>query len=66
MLLIVNGKKIIGAEGITIAELVGQEGFNPDVVIIEYNGNIVRKEDWQTVVLQQEDCLEVVSFVGGG
>ncbi|WP_371369661.1 hypothetical protein SRRS_27350 [Sporomusa rhizae] len=66
MLLIVNGKKIIGAEGITIAELVGQEGFNPEVVIIEYNGNIVRKEDWQTVVLQQEDCLEVVSFVGGG
>lgn len=66
MLLIVNGKKIIGAEGITIAELVGQEGFNPEVVIIEYNGNIVRKEDWQTIVLQQEDCLEVVSFVGGG
>lgn len=66
MLLTVNGKKIIGAEGITIAELVGQQGFNPEVVIIEYNGKIVRKEDWQTIVLQQEDCLEVVSFVGGG
>ncbi|WP_425061266.1 hypothetical protein SCACP_20540 [Sporomusa carbonis] len=66
MRLIVNGKELLVSDGLTIAELVDQQRFNPEVIVIEYNQKIVRKDEWQTIVLQPEDCLEVVNFVGGG
>ena len=66
MKLIVNGIEIEMADGITIAELVKLQGFNPDVIVIEYNQRIVTKEEWNTIVMRPKDSLEVVTFVGGG
>ncbi|QDR80914.1 sulfur carrier protein ThiS [Sporomusa termitida] len=66
MRLTVNGKDLQMPVGVTIAELVGKQGFNPEVIVIEHNQQIVKKEEWQATVLQPEDCLEVVTFVGGG
>jgi sulfur carrier protein len=62
----VNGKKLLIPDGLSIAELIVNQGFNPNIIVIEYNKKIVKQEDWQTIVLQAEDSLEVVTFVGGG
>jgi len=35
-------------------------------VIAELNGMIVKRGDWPTVLVQNGDSLELVSFVGGG
>lgn len=66
MRLTVNGKELLIADGVNIAELVVNQGFNPHIIVIEYNHRVVSKEEWQTIILQPEDCLEVVTFVGGG
>ncbi len=66
MKLTVNGKEVQMQDGVTIAELVDKQRFNPEVIVIEHNQQIVKKEEWQAIILQPEDCLEVVTFVGGG
>ena len=35
-------------------------------IAVERNGEIVFKSQYDDVVLQDEDSIEVVSFVGGG
>jgi len=66
MRLTINGKQLLIPEGLNIAELITNQGFNPQVIVVEHNGSVIKREDWQTIILQPEDCLEVVSFVGGG
>lgn len=42
------------------------KGLNLDTIIVEYQGNIVKKQEWAKITLQDKDCLEVLKFVGGG
>ena len=66
MQLIVNGKKVEAADGITIDQLVAEKGLNGESVVIEHNSIILRRADWSAQVLGQGDQVEIVSFVGGG
>ena len=40
--------------------------YDPKRIAVERNGEIVFKSQYDDVVLQDEDSIEVVSFVGGG
>jgi sulfur carrier protein len=62
----VNGKDIRVAIGSTVAMLLEQQGLNPATVVVEHNHVIVRQEEWRDIVLTPGDCLEIVTFVGGG
>jgi thiamine biosynthesis protein ThiS len=35
-------------------------------VAVELNRKVVRKKDWPSVVVKDDDRIEVVHFVGGG
>ncbi|MCW2277525.1 sulfur carrier protein ThiS [Heliophilum fasciatum] len=35
-------------------------------IIVEYNGQIIKQDQWATITLQEKDNLEVLRFVGGG
>jgi len=35
-------------------------------VAVELNRNVVRRNDWSSTMLQDDDRLEIVHFVGGG
>jgi thiamine biosynthesis protein ThiS len=50
----------------TVADLVALLGLQPAQVAVERNKQIVRRADHATVVLQDGDRLEVVTFFGGG
>ncbi|MBN2797190.1 MAG: sulfur carrier protein ThiS [Clostridia bacterium] len=50
----------------TILELLIVNGINAKVVVVEVNGNIIKKNDFDSFILNENDCVEVVSFVGGG
>lgn len=62
--------KINGTEqditGMSLAEYLRSANYDMKRVAVERNGEIVPKTDYETVVLQDGDSLEVVSFVGGG
>ncbi|GMA97831.1 sulfur carrier protein ThiS [Pelosinus sp. IPA-1] len=61
-----NGNLEKIAEEINLSTFLLSKGLNLDTIIVEYQGNIVKKEEWATITLQDKDCLEVLKFVGGG
>lgn len=63
---IVNGKPVILAAGTTLAAFMASKEINPAVVIVEHNQVIVPADKWAGITLQEEDHLEVITFVGGG
>lgn len=65
MVLIVNGKPTETAPGTTIRQLLENLGLKPERVAIELNRRLVRAPDYDRI-LQDNDALEVVTFVGGG
>lgn len=62
----VNGAPLDWTEGMTVASLLSQQGFQPERVAVELGGNIVRRADFAATPLADGDKLEVVHFVGGG
>lgn len=42
------------------------EQYDLNRIAVERNGEIVPKAAYKTVLLQDEDKLEIVQFVGGG
>ena len=62
----VNGESIEVQEGTTLSDYLQQKGVNPQLVVVEYNREIVRRETWHEVVLQESDKIEILAFVGGG
>jgi sulfur carrier protein len=55
----VNGKK-------SIAELVSDRKLVPEHIVVEHNLRIVSKDQWHKTCLEENDSIEIVSFVGGG
>ncbi|EHO86373.1 thiamine biosynthesis protein ThiS [Eubacterium infirmum F0142] len=61
-----NGEKIEFREGITVSELVAEMGFSEAMVAVELNLDILPRDSFSSTVLKENDCIEVVRFVGGG
>ncbi|AKG20658.1 sulfur carrier protein ThiS [Calothrix sp. 336/3] len=49
-----------------LPELLQQLGFNPRLVAVEYNGEILHRQFWSETKINQGDRLEIVTIVGGG
>ncbi len=62
--------KINGCEleiaGKTLAEYLASTDYDPKRIAVERNGEIVPKAMYGETVLEDGDCVEIVSFVGGG
>lgn len=61
----INGENLDLA-GKTIAEYLKSNNYNTKRIVVERNEMIVPKEQYSDTVLLDGDCVEVVSFVGGG
>lgn len=40
--------------------------MNVQRVAVELNGDIVKRSDFDKVVVKEDDSMEIVNFVGGG
>ena len=49
-----------------LTEYVSSLGVNPRMIAIAYNGEVLRRDEWDEVALSDEDTVEVVRAVGGG
>ena len=47
-------------------EYLERKQYRTDRVAVEKNGEIVPKSSYEDTRICQGDCLEIVSFVGGG
>lgn len=61
----INGQSV-DAAGKTLMEYLGTTTYNPQRIAVERNGEIVPKAQYSNTILQDNDVIEVVSFVGGG
>lgn len=52
--------------GKTLAEYLASTKYNPTRIAVERNGEIVPKANYGETVLEEDDVIEVVNFVGGG
>lgn len=62
----INGVNKDYPEGILLAEVLKQEGYQQERIAVERNEEIVPKAEYDKVRLTSADHLEVVRFVGGG
>lgn len=63
---VLNGKVEKLEKEMNLSAFLLARGLNPDAVIVECNHNIVKKQEWEKIILQDKDSLEVLNFVGGG
>lgn len=66
MTVIVNGEKREIPENTDLIRLLGILELEKARVAIELNQNVIRRAEWQNTILQANDRLEIVHFVGGG
>ena len=66
MKVFVNGVERDLGGAISLAALIEQLDLPVARIAIELNRDVVRRSDWGSTMLKDEDRIEIVHFVGGG
>lgn len=64
--LIVNGKPATIERPVSLLDFLEQRQINPQIIAVEYNGEIIRRGAYGHVTINDGDRLEIVRMVGGG
>jgi sulfur carrier protein len=62
----INGESQEVAKGQALLSLILDCGLLPEVVVVEINGKIIRRQEYGSVHLKENDLVEIVRFVVGG
>ena len=66
MIVKLNGEEKEIDNALTISQLLESLGIAKGNVAIELNENVILKRKYEYTILKDNDCLEIVRFVGGG
>lgn len=67
MKIMINGEQMEMGSQLTVAELLQQrEILSPDMVSVELNEEILARDAFATTLLQENDAVEFLYFMGGG
>jgi len=50
----------------TLVTLIKNLDLNPDTVVAECDGRIIKRDEYDTLALTEGNVIELVRFVGGG
>lgn len=64
--MIANGEEIQLEKPVRLPEFLKQRNYPDDRIAIELNGRILPKREYGSCMLDQNDKIEIVCFVGGG
>jgi sulfur carrier protein len=62
----VNGEPRTCGAGLNLPALLEQLGYRPQLVVVEFNGVILPRSQWPSLLVGEADVIEVVTIVGGG
>jgi thiamine biosynthesis protein ThiS len=62
----INGQIVKVEIEVSLLTYLLQNKYDISKIAVELNGEIISKADYTNILLQEDDTLEVVSFVGGG
>ncbi len=63
---ILNGKSTEIDENTSVLDLVVSRNLESDAIIVALNDKVVKRDLWIETTINEGDCLEFVSLVGGG
>ena len=68
MKLTINGEKVeLAEESLNVSELLKKRDVKmPDMVSVEYNGEMLDRENFDSTIVKEGDELEFLYFMGGG
>ena len=68
MKLVINGKEeTLDEDTLSVSELlVKKEVKMPEMVTVELNGDIIERDQFNTIQLKEADAVELLYFMGGG
>lgn len=61
----INGKEV-DAAGKTVQAYLVENDYDPRVVVVELNEEILKRDLYESTVLNDGDSVEIVMFMGGG
>ena len=61
-----NGQKYGTDNSLTLLELIKYFNYNTTLLVLEYNNLICLRKNWNNIVIQNNDKIEIVTIVGGG
>lgn len=61
-----NGEEREVPSGVSVEGLLEHLELQPELVVVERNGDILRRDRYSEVAVEAGDVLELVHFVGGG
>ena len=62
----VNGDQRVCSAGLNLEQALLELGYQPRLVVVEFNGTILPRQAWPIQPVVESDVLEVVTIVGGG
>lgn len=62
----VNGKDQEFPSTTPLTEYLDTLNVNSRMIAVAYNGQVLRREEWESITLSDDDEIEVVQAVGGG
>lgn len=67
MQLTVNGKKVELSDNTTVLELLKKKGVpSPDIVTVEVNETILKRQQFEQTVLNENDKVDFLFIMAGG
>ena len=61
-----NGETKEVTPNTTLVSFIKEMHLNPDTVVAECDGRIIKREEYDTLVFSEGNVLELIRFVGGG
>ena len=62
----INGQEYTLPKGTTLLDFLAEKKAPVPAVVVEYNKEVLLKGEYEGIVLQDGDTLEVVQIIGGG
>jgi thiamine biosynthesis protein ThiS len=66
LLVQINGESREVRDRSTLDDLVSELSLAPARIAVEFNQQVVRRDQWAKTALAEGDRIEIVHFVGGG
>ena len=66
MIITLNGERFELDRPLSVTALLTQLDIDPRRVAVEHNLNIIRRNTFPQVIVEDGDRVEIVNFVGGG
>jgi sulfur carrier protein len=66
ILITLNGNKQVISPNLSIEDLVNLLKLDKNLIAVEVNGNIIRKNEYSSYKINENDEIEILTLIGGG